>query len=247
MANAYQRVLLKLSGEALMGEEHFGIDPAIAHEMASQIRSVHERGIQIGVVIGGGNIWRGLSASSKGMDRATADYMGMVATVLNALTLQDALEKEGVHTRVMTAIAMHEVAEPYIRRRAIRHMEKGRVVILAAGTGNPYFTTDTAAALRALELDVDVLLMAKNNVDGVYSADPRTDPDAIRYDRITHQEALERNLRVMDASALALCRDNELPILVFDVTADGAIDRVLEGEHVGTLVSSTSPVACPPQ
>ncbi len=243
MANAYKRVLLKLSGEALMGEEHFGIDPAIAHEMASQIRSVHQRGIQIGVVIGGGNIWRGLSASSKGMDRATADYMGMVATVLNALTLQDALEKEGVHTRVMTAIAMHEVAEPYIRRRAIRHMEKGRVVILAAGTGNPYFTTDTAAALRALELDVDVLLMAKNNVDGVYSADPRTDPDAIRYDRITHQEALERNLRVMDASALALCRDNELPILVFDVTADGAIDRVLEGEHVGTLVSSTSPVA----
>jgi len=243
MTSAYQRVLLKLSGEALMGEEHFGIDPMVAQAMADQIRTVHERGIQIGVVIGGGNIWRGLSASGKGMDRATADYMGMVATVLNALTLQDSLEKSGVHTRVMTAIAMHEVAEPYIRRRAIRHMQKGRVVILAAGTGNPYFTTDTAAALRALELDADVLLMAKNNVDGVYSADPRTDPSAVRYDHITHQEALERNLRVMDASALALCRENELPILVFDVTAEGAIARVIEGDHVGTLVSSTRPVA----
>ncbi len=243
MTSVYQRVLLKLSGEALMGEEHFGIDPLVAQAMANQIRTVHERGIQIGVVIGGGNIWRGLSASGKGMDRATADYMGMVATVLNALTLQDALEKEGVHTRVMTAIAMHEIAEPYIRRRAIRHMEKGRVVILAAGTGNPYFTTDTAAALRALELDADVLLMAKNKVDGVYSSDPRTDPSAIRYDQITHQEALEKNLRVMDASALALCRENELPILVFDVTADGAIGRVIEGGHVGTLVSSTGPVA----
>ncbi len=243
MTSVYQRVLLKLSGEALMGEEHFGIDPLVAQAMANQIRTVHERGIQIGVVIGGGNIWRGLSASGKGMDRATADYMGMVATVLNALTLQDALEKEGVHTRVMTAIAMHEVAEPYIRRRAIRHMEKGRVVILAAGTGNPYFTTDTAAALRALELDADVLLMAKNKVDGVYSADPRTDPSAVRYDHITHQEALEKNLRVMDASAIALCRENELPILVFDVTADGAIGRVIEGDHVGTLVSSTRPVA----
>ena len=243
MTSVYQRVLLKLSGEALMGEEHFGIDPLVAQAMANQIRTVHERGIQMGVVIGGGNIWRGLSASGKGMDRATADYMGMVATVLNALTLQDALEKEGVPTRVMTAIAMHEVAEPYIRRRAIRHMEKDRVVILAAGTGNPYFTTDTAAALRALELDADVLLMAKNKVDGVYSADPRTDPSAVRYDHITHQEALEKNLRVMDASALALCRENELPILVFDVTADGAIGRVIEGDHVGTLVSSTRPVA----
>jgi uridylate kinase len=197
----------------------------------------------MGIVIGGGNIWRGLSASGKGMDRATADYMGMVATVLNGLTLQDALEKEGVHTRVMTAIAMHEVAEPYIRRRAIRHMEKGRVVILAAGTGNPYFTTDTAAALRALELDVDVLLMAKNRVDGVYSADPRLDPDAVKYDHITHQEALEKNLRVMDASALALCRENALPILVFDVTVEGGIRRVIEGDHAGTLVSSTAPVA----
>lgn len=243
MAGTYRRVLLKLSGEALMGDEHFGIDPLVAQAMASQIRTVHERSVQMGVVIGGGNIWRGLSASGKGMDRATADYMGMVATVLNALTLQDALEKEGVHTRVMTAIAMHEVAEPYIRRRAIRHMEKGRVVILAAGTGNPYFTTDTAAALRALELDADVLLMAKNKVDGVYSADPRMDPAAVRYQHISHQEALERNLRVMDASALALCRENGLPIRVFDVTTEGAISRVIAGDQVGTLVSSTGPVA----
>jgi uridylate kinase len=235
--------LLKLSGEALMGDAHFGIDPAVAQRMAHQIRMVHEMGVEIGIVIGGGNIWRGLSASSKGMDRATADYMGMVATVLNGLTLQDALEHEGVHTRVMTAIAMHEVAEPYIRRRAIRHMEKGRVVILAAGTGNPYFTTDTAAALRALELNVDVILMAKNKVDGVYSADPRTDANAVRYEHITHQEALERNLRVMDQSALALCRENDLPILVFDVTADNAIGRAIEGGHAGTLVSSTAPGA----
>lgn len=239
MATKFQRVLLKLSGEALMGDAHFGIDPLVAQDMARQIRRVRELETQLGIVIGGGNIWRGLSASGKGMDRATADYMGMVATVLNALTLQDALEKADVHTRVMTAIAMHEVAEPYIRRRAIRHMEKGRVVILAAGTGNPYFTTDTAAALRALELDADVLLMAKNSVDGVYSDDPRTNPDASRYDHITHQEALERDLRVMDASALALCRENDLPILVFDVMAPGAIERAIRGDQVGTLVSST--------
>ncbi|HYI25598.1 MAG TPA: UMP kinase, partial [Thermomicrobiales bacterium] len=192
MSSTYQRVLLKLSGEALMGDAHFGIDPGVAQHMAHQIHSVHNQGIQIGIVIGGGNIWRGLSASNQGMDRATADYMGMVATVLNALTLQDALEHEGVHTRVMTAIAMHEVAEPYIRRRAIRHMEKGRVVILAAGTGNPYFTTDTAAALRSLELDADVMLMAKNRVDGVYSADPNVDENAQRYRNISHQEAIER-------------------------------------------------------
>jgi uridylate kinase len=243
MASAYQRVLLKLSGESLMGEEHFGIDPLVAQEMARQVSAVQKAGVQLGIVIGGGNIWRGLSASGKGMDRATADYMGMVATVLNGLTLQDALEKLGVHTRVMTAIAMHEVAEPYIRRRAIRHMEKGRVVILAAGTGNPYFTTDTAAALRALELDADVLLMAKNKVDGVYSADPRLDLTATRYVHITHQQALERNLRVMDASALALCRDNDLPILVFDVTAEGAIERAINADHGGTLVSSIAPVA----
>ncbi len=222
-----------------MGEASFGIEPGVALRMAHQIREAHTRGIQIGIVVGGGNIWRGLSASSQGMDRATADYMGMVATVLNGLTLQDALENEGVPSRVMTAIAMHEVAEPYIRRRAIRHMEKGRVVILVAGTGNPYFTTDTAAALRALELDADMLLMAKNRVDGVYSDDPRTNPKAVRYDTLSHQEALERNLKVMDASAMALCRDNELPILVFDVTQENAITNALLGETIGTLVSST--------
>src|SRR5687767_15016115 len=180
-----------------MGDAHYGIDPAVAKSIAAQIKRVLDNGIQVGVVIGGGNIWRGLAASSKGMDRATADYMGMVATVLNGLALQDALEKAGVFTRVMTAIQMHEVAEPYIRRRAIRHMEKGRVVILAAGTGNPYFTTDTAAALRALELDVDVLLMAKHGIDGVYSDDPRHNPDAKRYRQVNHQDAIERNLRVM--------------------------------------------------
>ena len=237
-----RRVLLKVSGEALMGNASFGIDPAVAVQMAQQIRQAHDQGVQVGIVVGGGNIWRGISASADGMDRATADYMGMVATVLNGLALQDALENEGVQSRVMTAIAMHEVAEPYIRRRAIRHMEKGRVVIMVAGTGNPYFTTDTAAALRALELDVTMLLMAKNKVDGVYSADPRTDADATRYDHITHQEALERNLKVMDASAMALCRDNELPILVFDITAPNAVTKAMLGEAIGTLVTSGSPI-----
>ncbi|HVL25466.1 MAG TPA: UMP kinase [Thermomicrobiales bacterium] len=239
MTDNARRVLLKLSGEALMGDATFGIEPGVAVRMARQIREAHTQGIQIGIVVGGGNIWRGLSASSQGMDRATADYMGMVATVLNGLTLQDALENEGVASRVMTAIAMHEVAEPYIRRRAIRHMEKGRVVILVAGTGNPYFTTDTAAALRALELDAGMLLMAKNRVDGVYSDDPRTNPGAKKYATLTHQEALERDLKVMDAAAMALCRDNKLPILVFDVTADNAIKNALMGESTGTLVSST--------
>src|SRR5215203_1219337 len=186
----------------MVGESAFGIDPAVVERLALQIKRVKEHGVETAIVIGGGNIWRGLSASSQGIDRATADYMGMVATVLNAMALQDALEKVGVHTRVMTAIEMHEVAEPYIRRRAIRHMEKGRVVILAAGTGNPFFTTDTAAALRALELDVDVLLMAKNRVDGVYSDDPRLDPAARRFRTITHQDAIERDLRVMDSAAL---------------------------------------------
>ncbi|MGI8977478.1 MAG: UMP kinase [Thermomicrobiales bacterium] len=239
MPSSYQRILLKLSGEALMGEQAFGIDPTVATGLAEQLGRVLKSGVQLGIVIGGGNIWRGLSAASKGMDRATGDYMGMIATVLNAMTLQDALEKQNVETRVMTAIEMRDVAEPYIRRRAIRHMEKGRVVILAAGTGNPFFTTDTAAALRALELDVDVLMMAKNRVDGVYSSDPRTNADATLYEHITHQEALEKNLRVMDASALALCRDNNLPIIVFDMSKNGTIDRLLNGESVGTLVSST--------
>jgi uridylate kinase len=233
----YNRVLLKLSGEALMGEAHYGIDPEVAKSLADQIRRVAEHDVQVAVVIGGGNIWRGLAASSKGMDRATADYMGMVATVLNSLALQDALEKANVYTRVMTAIEMHEVAEPYIRRRAIRHMEKGRVVILAAGTGNPYFTTDTAAALRALELNVDVLLMGKNRVDGVYSDDPRVNPNAIRYSQVSYQEALERNLRVMDQPALSLCRENNLPILVFNISVDGSIEEAVMGKEVGTLVS----------
>jgi uridylate kinase len=238
VAAKYKRVLLKLSGEALMGEAHFGIDPIVAQSLATRIRRVAEWETQIAIVIGGGNIWRGLAASSKGMDRSTADYMGMVATVLNALALQDALEKANVYTRVMTAIAMQEVAEPYIRRRAIRHMEKGRVVILAAGTGNPFFTTDTAAALRALELNAEVLLMAKNRVDGVYSDDPRSNPDARRYVQLNYQEAIERNLRVMDVSALSLCRENNLPILVFSMAHDGAIEQAVAGEPVGTLVSN---------
>jgi uridylate kinase len=233
----FNRVLLKLSGEAMVGDSHFGIDPGIVGGLARRIRRVVELEVQVAVVIGGGNIWRGLAASSRGMDRATADYMGMVATVLNGLALQDALEKVDIQTRVMTAIEMNQVAEPYIRRRAIRHMEKGRVVILAAGTGNPYFTTDTAAALRALELDVDVLLMAKYQVDGVYSDDPRLNVDARRYRQISHQEAIERNLRVMDTSALTLCRDNGLPILVFNMDNDEALQSAVQGEPVGTLVA----------
>lgn len=236
MSSAFRRVLLKVSGEALMGAAHYGIDPTVIGSVAAQIRLVVEQETEVAVVIGGGNIFRGLSASSQGMDRATADYMGMVATVLNGLALQDGLERIGTQSRVMTAIQMHEVAEPYIRRRAVRHMEKGRVVVLAAGTGNPYFTTDTAAALRALELDADILLMAKNGVDGVYSDDPRTNPAAERYAHITHQEALERNLKVMDASALALCRDNHMPILVFDMNDATAISRAVAGEDVGTVV-----------
>lgn len=238
--NKFKRILLKLSGEAMVGDSAYGIDPVVVDRLALQLKGVVEHEIQLAIVIGGGNIWRGLAASSQGMDRATADYMGMVATVLNALALQDALEKLDVQTRVMTAIEMHEVAEPYIRRRAIRHMEKGRIVILAAGTGNPYFTTDTAAALRALELDSDVLLMAKNRVDGVYSADPNTDPLARRYRRISHQEAIERDLKVMDTSALALLRDNNLPIVVFDINQELAIEAASLGEDVGTLVAAGS-------
>jgi uridylate kinase len=237
----YGRVLLKLSGEAMVGSAPFGIDPVVVKDLARQIRRVVELEVQMAVVIGGGNIWRGLAASSRGMDRAIADYMGMVATVLNALALQDALEKADLQTRVMTAIEMHQVAEPYIRRRAIRHMEKGRVVILAGGTGNPFFTTDTAAALRAVELDANVLLMAKNQVDGVYSDDPNLNANATRYSHISHQEAIERNLRVMDSSALALCRDNDLPILVFRMADEGAIEAAVLGEPVGTLVTTEAP------
>ncbi len=235
MAAKYKRVLLKLSGEAMVGTSSSSIDPDVVNDLAQQIRRIIDLEVQVAVVIGGGNIWRGLAASSRGMDRATADYMGMIATVLNGLALQDALEHSGVQTRVMTAIEMQEVAEPYIRRRAIRHMEKGRVVILVAGTGNPYFTTDTAASLRALELDVDVLLMAKNNVDGVYSDDPKTNQNARRYLQISHQEAMERNLRVMDQSALALLRDHNLPILVLNMARVGAFEEAITGDWVGTL------------
>lgn len=236
MGERHGRVLLKLSGEALVGDSHYGIDPAVVSSLAEQIKKIAEKNVQVAIVIGGGNIWRGISASTHGMERSTADYMGMVATVLNALALQEASERAGVPTRVMTAIEMREVAEPYIRRRAIRHMEKGRVVILAAGTGNPYFTTDTAAALRALELDADILLMAKNGIDGVYDSDPRTNPHARRYEQVSHQEAIERDLKVMDAAALSLCRENNVPILVFNIHEDGAIERAVEGGQVGTLV-----------
>lgn len=233
----YRRVLLKLSGEALMGRAAYGIDLPVVQSLAAQIQRVAETGVQIAVVVGGGNIWRGLSAASQGMDRSTADYMGMLGTIMNALALQNALEERGQYTRVQTAIQMQQVAEPYIWRRAIRHMEKGRVVILAAGTGNPYFSTDTAAALRAAELDCDVILMAKNKVDGVYDADPLTHPEARRFDRLTHQEALERNVRVMDGAALALCMENDLPIVVFNVQEPDNIIRAALGEGVvGTLV-----------
>lgn len=239
----YSRVVLKLSGEALEGERGYGIDPKVVSTLASHIREVHKAGTQIAIVIGGGNIWRGLEASTTGMDRATADYMGMLATVQNALALQDALEHLGTPTRVQTALEMHQIAEPFIRRRAIRHMEKGRVVILAGGTGNPYFTTDTASALRAAELGAEAILMAKNGTDGVYSADPRIDPTAVRYDVLTYQDVLERNLRIMDAAAVALCRDNNLPIIVFDVQEGGNIQRAAQGEPVGTLIcSSPDPV-----
>jgi uridylate kinase len=233
----FSRVVLKLSGEALMGQAGYGIDPSVVTAIADQISQVVSDGVEIAIVVGGGNIWRGLAASARGMDRATADYMGMLATVINGLALQDALEQAGVHTRVQTAVEMHQVAEPYIRRRAIRHMEKGRVVILAGGTGNPYFTTDTAAALRAVEIGAEVILMGKNNVDGVYDDDPKLNPAARRYAVLSHQEALERNLRVMDQSALALCRENNLPIIVFDLMTPGNIERAARGDDVGTLVS----------
>lgn len=231
-----RRIVLKFSGEALMGSQQFGIEPEVVNRLARDIGDVHNENIEVAVVIGGGNIWRGLSASTRGMDRAQADYMGILATVLNGLAIQDALERIGVQTRVQTAIDMHQIAEPYIRRRAIRHLEKGRVVIMAGGTGNPYFTTDTAAALRAAEISADCILMAKNGVDGVYSADPRTDPNAERFDRIGYQEFIERDLRIIDAAAIALCRDNHVPIIVFDVDHDGNIQRAARGENVGTLI-----------
>jgi uridylate kinase len=234
----FSRILLKLSGEALMGEREHGTDAAEVQRIAAQIAAVRERGVEIAVVVGAGNIYRGLEAAAAGMDRATGDYMGMLATVLNALTLQDALEKVGEHTRVMSAIDVKEVAEPYIRRRAMRHLEKGRVVIFAAGTGNPFFTTDTAAALRALEIHAGAILMAKNGVEGVYDADPAIHPEAEFIPVIGHREAIERGLKVMDSTALSLCMDNDLPIYVFNMGNEGNIDRIVRGERVGTLVSS---------
>jgi uridylate kinase len=234
---AFRRVLLKLSGEALMGDEEYGVDLHEVGRIADEIEQVHERGVEVAIVVGAGNIYRGMSAAAEGMDRATADYAGMLATVLNALTLQDVLERHGLHTRVLSAIEVSEVAEPYIRRRAIRHLEKSRVVIFAAGTGNPFFTTDTAAALRALEIGAEAILMAKHGVEGVYDGDPKDDPTAELLPELTHLEAIERGLRVMDTTALSLCMDNGLPIYVFAL-AEGNIRRVALGERVGTIIST---------
>ena len=236
-APKYKRVLLKLSGEALMGEQKFGIDPAVANQIATDVAEIQALGVQTAVVIGGGNIFRGVAASAKGMDRATADYMGMLATVINGLALQDAMEQHGIVTRVVSAIEMRAVAEPFIRRRAIRHLEKGRVVVFAAGTGNPYFTTDTAAALRAMEIKADVI-MKGTKVDGVYTADPMIDPDARRYDSISYLQVLEQGLRVMDATAISLCMDNRLPIVVFNLKTPGNMKRAIMGEPVGSLVTA---------
>lgn len=234
----YQRILLKLSGEALMGDSDYGIDPQVVRSIASQVSAIHRKGVEVAMVIGGGNIWRGLAASAKGMDRVTADYMGMLATVLNSLAVQDSLEKMGVDTRVLSAIEMPSVAEPYIRRRAVRHMEKGRVVILAAGTGNPYFTTDTAAALRAVEIGAQVLLMAKNRVDGVYDSDPRENVHATKFEELSFADAIQLGLKVMDTAALALCMENHIPVIVFNLQQPGNIERVVSGERVGTRVGN---------
>jgi uridylate kinase len=233
---AWARILIKLSGEHLAGDRGFGITPTVIAGVAKDLRSVHELGIQMSVVIGGGNVIRGIQAAEQGIDRASADYMGMLASVINALALQDAIEKEGIPTRVLSALEIREVAEPYIRRRAERHLEKGRIVVFAAGTGSPFFSTDTAAALRAAEVGANVILMAKQGVDGVYDADPRTNPKARRYETIGFDEALQRNLRVMDQTAIALCRENAIPILVFDIGVAGNLLRVAAGEKVGTLV-----------
>jgi len=233
----YSRILLKLSGEALMGDQPFGIDPAVTTQLAREIGEIQQLGVETGVVIGGGNLFRGLAASAKGMDRSTADYMGMLATIINSLALQDALEKVRIPTRVATAIEMRAVAEPFIRRRAIRHLEKGRVVIFAAGTGNPYFTTDTAAALRAMEMRAEVILKA-TKVDGIYSADPMIDKSAQRYSSISYIQVLERGLKVMDATAISLCMDNKLPIVVYNLREPGNLRRVVCGEAVGTTVTA---------
>lgn len=234
----YRRILLKLSGEALMGQREYGIDDAILKKVARQVKDVMESGVEVAIVVGGGNIWRGADAATRGMDRATADYAGMLATVINALALHDALEKQGLVARTQSAIPIQSVAEPYIRLRAIRHLEKGRVVIFAAGTGNPYMTTDTAAALRAIEIKAEVLLMAKNKVDGVYSADPNKDPTARKFKQLDHRKALKLGLHVMDATAFSLCMENNLPIMVFDLHAANSIKRAVARERIGTLVSS---------
>jgi uridylate kinase len=236
-APAYKRVLLKLSGEALMGSEAYGIDPAVATQIARDVADIQSMGVETAIVIGGGNIFRGLAASARGMDRATADYMGMLATVINALALQDALEQQGVVTRVVTAIEMRAVAEPFIRRRAIRHLEKGRVVVFGGGTGNPYFSTDTAAALRAMEIKADVILKG-TKVDGIYTADPMLEPGATRFDHISYLQVLEQGLKVMDATAISLCMDNRLPIVVFNLKTPGNIRRAIAGEPVGSLVTA---------
>jgi uridylate kinase len=232
----YKRVVLKLSGEALSGRQGFGIDGDMIASIAEQVREVVEMNVEVAIVVGGGNIWRGISGSAKGIDRATSDYMGMLATVMNALALQDGLEKMGVPTRVQTSIEMQQVAEPYIRRRAIRHLEKGRVVIFAAGTGNPFFSTDTTAALRAAEIEAEVILMAKNKVDGVYSADPRVDAGAKKFERLTYMEVLNMGLGVMDSTASSLCMDNNIPLIVFSITEKGNIKRAVLGEKIGTIV-----------
>jgi uridylate kinase len=240
----FRRILLKLSGEALMGEKQYGLDPETIEALAGEITDVHQQGVEIAIVVGAGNIYRGMAAAAEGMDRATADYAGMLATLLNALALQDALERRGAHTRVQSAIEVSEVAEPYIRRRAIRHLEKQRIVIFAAGTGNPFFTTDTAAALRALEIGAEAILMAKHGADGVYDDDPRLDPNAELLPELTHLQVIERGLKVMDTTALSLCMDNHLPIHVFAL-ADGNIRRVVDGERVGTIVSTPTLGAAP--
>ncbi len=236
MTTRYERIVLKLSGEALSGEQGFGIEPKVIQSIAEQVKEVAELGVEVAIVVGGGNIWRGKVGSEMGMDRANADYMGMLATVMNSLALQDSLEMIGIPTRVQTSIEMRQVAEPYIRRKAIRHLEKKRVVIFAAGTGNPYFSTDTTAALRAAEIEAEVILMAKNNVDGVYSSDPLINKDAKKYDNLSYMDMLNKGLEVMDSTASSLCMDNDIPLIVFSITEEGNIKRVVEGEVLGTTI-----------
>ncbi|HIK54528.1 MAG TPA: UMP kinase [Synechococcales cyanobacterium M55_K2018_004] len=242
MGTTYKRVLLKLSGEALMGDLPYGIDPAIVDYIADEVADIVRMGVQTAIVVGGGNIFRGIKGAAAGMDRATADYIGMIATVMNAMTLQDALERKGIQTRVQTAIEMQEVAEPYIRRRAIRHLEKGRVVIFGAGSGNPFFTTDTTAALRAAEINAEVVFKA-TKVDGIYDSDPKKNPQAKRYQTLTYGHVLEKDLRVMDGTAIALCKDNNIPIMVFDLSVQGNIRRALMGEPIGTIVGGSCEIS----